>query len=275
MNFRAHLFVMGCATSLLLSTGVDAQQPDTLRQRFLVPPPPAQQTLSAALRSAPGITVGSPVAFGADWGDFYAGAVAVNRQRYYPAHRGRRNLDGAVVVGFGLGDAREYLGVDVAVASYSTLRRGFFNRMGASVKVHRQLPANFAVAVGMENALTRGPVDDDRSVYGAVSRVWVGESWNPTRGISTTVGVGNGRFRSEADWRADRNSVGGFANAAIFIADPVSLIADYNQDLSLGLSLIPVRGVPLSITASVLDVTGRAGDGRRFSVGVGTGLSLR
>jgi len=277
MNRRLRAIVLISGSCLVAGTSVGAQEADTLRQRYLVsppppPPPPAAATVS---RAAPGVTVGTPVAFGADWGDVYVGAVGVNRQRYYPPSRGRRNLDGAVVAGVGLGNAEETVGLELSAASYSTFRRGFFTRMGVSVKAHRMLPANLALAVGVENALVRGPVDAERSTFAVISRGWTRGPWNPFRGVTASVGVGNGRFRSEDDWLADRNTIGYFFNAAVYLADPISVIADYNQDLNLGISIVPIPGIPLSITGAVLDVTGRAGDGRRYSIGVGTGHSFR
>jgi hypothetical protein len=69
-----------------LAVPLHSQQPDTLRQRFLVPEP-VEASPARESRAVAGLTVGTPVAFGADWGDVFAGAVAVNRQRYYPSGR--------------------------------------------------------------------------------------------------------------------------------------------------------------------------------------------
>jgi hypothetical protein len=252
-----------------LAVPAHSQQPDTLRQRFLVVPPVEAPPVRES-RAVAGLTVGTPVAFGADWGDVYAGAVAVDRQRYYLSGRG----DGIVVVGFGLGDARNLVGLDVTLASYSTLRRGFLTRAGASFKLHRVLGESWGAAVGMENALTRG-VDSDRSLYGAVTRIWMRDSLNPFPALTTTAGIGNGRFRSHSAWLEERDEIGVFGNAALYVARPVSFIADYSQDLNLGVSVAPLRVVPLTITVAALDVLGIAGDGRRYTVGVGTGFSLR
>ena len=56
--------------------------------------------------------------------------------------------------------------------------------------------------------------------------------------------------------------------------DRVSLIADWTgQDLNLGASIVPFRNLPLVITPAVADVTGNAGDGARFILGVGYAIS--
>jgi len=46
----------------------------------------------------------------------------------------------------------------------------------------------------------------------------------------------------------------------------VHAIANWTgQDLSLGLSITPIPKLPIVITPALMDVTGRAGDGTRFS----------
>jgi hypothetical protein len=248
-----------------------AQAPDTLRDRFMVPPPPpGLLAQGVVLLNTPGMSLGSPIAFGPAWGDVFFGAVGVNRQRYYPREGFR---DGAVVAGFGLGNPVELVGVEVLLASYTTVNSGFLSRAGVSVKAHRVLPANFAVAAGAENVLTRGEVDADQSVYGVISRVWL-LSGGERPILTTSVGLGTGRFRSEEAWLEDRNTVGVFASAGLSIWQPVSFIADYSQDLNLGVSVAPFVRVPLSVTAGVLDVLGEAGDGRRFMIGVVGGYSF-
>jgi hypothetical protein len=248
-----------------------AQAPDTLRDRYIVPPPPpGLLARGVVIRSAPGTSLGSPDAFGPRWGDVFVGAVAVNRQRWWPEQRGSR--DGAVLAGFGLGDPVRYLGLEVVLASYTTLDSGFLTRAGVSLKAHRVLPGNFAVAAGMENALARD-VDGDRSVYAVISRAWL-PTGTALPIVLTSVGVGNGRFRSEKAWIADRDEVGAFGSVALTLWQPVTFIADYSQDLSLGVTAIPIPRVPVSVTAGVLDVLGHAGDGHRFMLGVAAGYSF-
>jgi hypothetical protein len=248
-----------------------AQQPDTLRDRFIVPPPPpGLLAQGVVIRSTPGTSLGSPDAFGPRWGDVFVGAVAVNRQRWWPDEWSSR--DGAVFAGFGLGDPIRYVGLEVVLASYTTLDSGFLTRAGVSVKAHRLLPGNFAVAAGMENVLARN-VDGDRSIYGVISRAWL-PLGTELPILMTSVGVGNGRFRSEKAWIADRDELGVFGSVSLSIWQPVTFIADYSQDLSLGVSVIPFARVPVSVTAGVLDVLERAGDGHRFMVGIAAGYSF-
>jgi hypothetical protein len=269
---RATTWLGTLAAGLFLAAApVAAQAPDTLRDRFIVPPPPPGLLEHGLLiLRTPGISLGSPVGFGPAWGDVFVGALGVNRQRYFP-RRGYR--DGVAVAGFGLGDPIDLVGLEVLLVSYSTWNTGLLSRAGLAMKAHRALPGGFAAGVGMENILHRGDVDFDRSVYGVLSRAWLpGGGELPV--ITTSVGVGNGRFRSEEDWIEDRNTVGVFGNVAVTPWHPVSFIADYVQDLHLGVSIIPLRRVPLSVTLGVLDVLERAGDGQRFMIGVASGYNF-
>jgi hypothetical protein len=271
-RLRTALGVLGCCM-MVWPAPAAAQQPDTLRDRYLVPlPPSGLLDPGVVLLRAPGISLGSPVAFGPRWGDVFVGAVGVNRQRYFPEERGSLNRDGVIVAGLGLGDPVNLVGLEVLLASYSTVNSGLLSRGGLTLKAHRVLPGNFAVAAGMENVLRRGPLETQRSAYGVVSRVWL-PGGLPV--LVTSVGVGTGRFRSEEAELEDRSTVGLFANLAFSVWQPVSFMADYNQDLNLGLSIVPLSRVPLSVTVGMLDVLGVAGDGQRFMLGVAAGHSFQ
>ena len=66
-----------------------------------------------------------------------------------------------------------------------------------------------------------------------------------------------------------------FGSVGLRVVEPVSVIADWTgQDLTLGTSIAPFRNFPLVITPAVADVTGNAGDGARFILGVGFGYSF-
>lgn len=265
-----------------------AQEPDSLRAAFRIAVPGTTDALAVVASTAPGSSVGSPTAYGATWGDGYVGAGATHRARYMPARPLRDILDsadGSVSVGFGIGNSLELLALDVNVASYSTVKRGFGERMGVSFKLHRVLARYWGVAVGWENAFTRGDVDSDPSVYAATSKVWYADDWRRIRSVTATVGVGNGRFRRESDVMAGRSRWNVFASLGVRVLDPLSLIADWTgQDLVLGISTVPLlfrfmpdatRDVPLVVTLGAADVTGSAGDGVRFVLTAGIGFRWR
>ncbi len=90
-----------------------------------------------------------------------------------------------------------------------------------------------------------------------------------------SVGLGGGRFRSEHDVQKGIDSVNVFGSVGLRLAEPLSLIADWTgQDLTIGTSIAPFRNIPIVITPAVADVTGNAGDGARFILGVGFGYSF-
>ena len=242
-----------------------------LRQQYRLPEPPVAEIIKRLFGG--GTSISTPTAFGAQQGDFFAGLSYQQRTRYTDID------DGAVTAGFGLGDARKLVAAEVAVTSYSTIREGFGENGGVSFKVHRTFSdvagGDLAVAVGVENAIDWGNSDAGKSVYGVVTKVFPLKE-NPSDPLSTltvSIGAGGGRFRPEEDVIARRGGTNVFGSAAIKVAEPVNLIAEWTgQDLNLGASIYPIPGVPLVITPAAADVTGNAGDGTRFILGVGYGI---
>jgi len=167
--------------------------------------------------------------------------------------------------------------MELVYTSYTTVRHGFFKEGSFSFKIHRDLPANLAIAVGWEDAIHSSGTDGGSSVYGVVT------SFIPTRSdgswflssITLSAGLGNGRFQSEQAFSEDRNGVNGFGSVGIRLFRPMSLIADWTgQDLTLGASIVPFPRIPFFITPAYADVTGSAGDGARFVLGAGFDFSL-
>jgi hypothetical protein len=88
--------------------------------------------------------------------------------------------------------------------------------------------------------------------------------------LTVSAGLGGGRFRTERAIQTGKSGVNGFGSVGVRIADPISLIADWaGQDLALAASIVPFARVPLFVMPGVADVTGSAGDGARFILGVG------
>jgi len=223
------------------------------------------------VRLGPAASVSVPTAFGVDGGELFVGAAYQGRTRY------TEEDDAAAVAGVGIGTRRR-VAVELALTSYSTLRGVPLETGGLSVKLHRALPGNTSVAVGWENAVLWGDSDDDGSLYGAATRILPLRD-DPAAPFSlgvVTVGVGNGRFRFEQDDEEGNETVNVFAAAGVRVNDPLSLVADWTgQDLNLAASITPVRRIPMVITAGVADLTGLAGDGARFILSLGYGLSIR
>ncbi len=246
---------------------------ENLRQQFhisLIPLEELRVVSTSGIVSVPGSSVASPTAFGADLGNVFVGASYQARTRFTNTN------DGGVVFGFGLGE-RQTLGLEVAVSSFSTLREGFFTNGGISLKLHHLFPNSLAIAAGVENAAKFGSPDAGSSVYGVVSKVFnlKNDVTKPFSTVTISLGLGGGRFRSEHDIQKGIDSVNVFGSVGLRVAQPISLIADWTgQDLTIGTSITPLQNIPVVITPAIADVTGKAGDGARFILGVGFGYSF-
>ncbi|HEY9835260.1 MAG TPA: hypothetical protein V6D26_32215 [Stenomitos sp.] len=220
--------------------------------------------------SAPGISILTPSAYGQSWGSASIGVGLQSRTRF------TRTGDGVLGIGMGLGDAQKAVGVDIGLTFVDLI--GHTAQDGTvSLKLHRRLPEDLAVAVGVKNLIRFGATDSATGYYGVVTKKFnlQEDVQQPFSQLFVSAGVGSGQFRSELDITEDRNSVGIFSSVAVRVAEPISAIAEWSgQDLTLGLSIAPFRDVPLVFTPAITDITGSAGDGSRFILGIGYGISF-
>jgi S-layer homology domain len=246
-------------------------------KEYILPEPPATKFVSAAGggdKGVPGSSITSPSAFGSQWGDVFAALS------YQERTRGGNTDDGAVAVGFGLGDARKYAGLEVAIASFSTFRQGFYENGGVSLKLHRLLTNDLSIAAGIENAASWGGIDGGTSGYGVISKYFQlqNSADKPFSSVTTSVGLGGGRFRNAPAVTNKKDNVNIFGSVGVRVVRPVSFIMDWSgQDLGLGLSIAPFRNIPLTINPSVVDLFNNSDDkfgGPRFTLGVGYGLKF-
>lgn len=255
------------------SAARDSARLDSLRRLYHVPPPPIQQITVAKFLGAPGSTIGSPSASGAGGGDYFIGAGFQGRTRY------TSRPDGGVGAGTGFGDPESGLGLEATVTSFSSVRHVFFSIGSLSLKVHhRDVQHLMLYAVGIEDALTWGHVDGGTSLYGTIGHVIpLRPGDNAAFGVlSTSVGAGTGRFRSEADIRNHRHTVGVFGGVGLRIVSAVSATADWTgQDLDAGLTITPFAGRGIVGTIGMADLTRHAGNGPRFIMSVGFGFNAR
>lgn len=222
-------------------------------------------------QGSPGITIAVPSGFGADQNTVFVGATYQSSTRQGDAD------DAALGFGIGVGNSRKSVGVELSYTLASlTAEYDDFGDGGFNIKIHRQLPGDFAVAVGYNGFLKIGSdnaVDD--SLYGVVTKVFrTRENVNlPLSRLAVTVGVGNGQFRTGGDIEDDEDSANVFGSAVVRLAQPVSLIAEWTgQDLAFGLSIVPLKKSNWVITPAFRDVAGE-GDKARFVLG--TGISFR
>jgi len=250
-------------TAAARPTGLAAQDAAQLRQRFLLPVP---GTPEAALRPAwwtvPGASLATPTAYGADWGVVWMGGAFQARDRF------STGADAAVEGGFGLGDARRNVGLQVALVSFTTFREGFFTRGGVDLELHRYLGKGLAAGVGWESAVKWGFQDGGTSKYGVLSQwIQLAGSGRAFGSAVVSFGVGNGRFKSQADYVAGRNRLNPFGSVSVRVLPPVSLIGEWTgQNLFLAASVAPLRRIGLVTTVGLADVLRTSGDGVRFVV---------
>jgi hypothetical protein len=250
--------------ALFLAAGsLGAQNVDSLRNSYLLPVPPTvirAAAVASRTRETPGSSAQSPTAYGADWGDGFLGAGYQARERYT-----KSVPDGAVFAGFGLGNSDDNIGFEGDITSFSTVRSGFGHHSSFSFKFHRNLPGNFAVAAGWEDAIRTKGLDGGTSIFGVVSSAY--------KRVTVSAGLGGGRFRTESNIDHGIHRVNAFGSVGVHVAEPVSLIADWaGQNLALAASIVPFARLPLFILPGVADVTGSSGDGARFILGVGLGF---
>ncbi|HEX8691250.1 MAG TPA: hypothetical protein VF746_02320 [Longimicrobium sp.] len=272
---RAGSALWRAAALFLTTAGVLAAPASAqgVRDQLRIPLPPSFDVPARGSFAAPAIAIGVPTGFGADFGDVFVGVGYQSRTRF------SEDADGGAVIGLGLGDARRYVGLEVAASQFGTFRSCC--RGGLSFKLHRMLPGATGIAVGWENAVGWGHLrgEDDgpftdagSSVYGVVSKVFFlqDDPAIPFSSVAATVGVGNGRFRTEDNILEDRESANVFGSLAVRVVEPASVIASWTgQDLNAGVSLVPLRRFPLVITAGAADLTTEP----RAIIGVGFGIS--
>ncbi len=254
-----------------------------------VQPPPVAETPDPGFNpyanfSAPANSVNIPSAFGANWGDIFAGFGYQNTTRPQiladPTSRVQGGRDGAVAFGFGLGNSRSSIaGLEVAVVSNSSIRRGIFKEGTINLKLHKQFGNNFAIAAGSDNAIIYGTGSDvGPSYYGVTGFVL-----NPSPRLdflsntTLTLGIGNGQYRNIGDIRTNASTIGVIGGVATRITPNISLAVDWDaKDLSVGLPISFQLGdrFGIGITPVLVDLVNPETGGRRFVLSGGIGYSF-
>jgi hypothetical protein len=228
-----------------------------------------EETAPTFYKASPNISIITPSGYGADWGEVGVGIGFQERTRF------TNDSDAVFGIGFGLGDAQKFVGVQVGVTL--TDISDPFDDARVSVKIHRRLPYDFSVAVGVQGGVVLGQTDGGSSVYGVVTKRFPlkQDIREPFSEIYASIGIGGGQFRSESDINEGIESVGVFGSVAVRVLEPMSLITEWTgQDLTIGISIVPFRNLPLVIVPAITDITGSAGDGTRFIFGVGYSFSF-
>lgn len=242
-------------------------------------------------RSYPGITISNPTGYGADRGRVFAGVGFQSRTRY----SGGRNVgtifgggtqDATAGVGFGIGDARKSVGLQLSytAASFGNSREPFSG--GFNAKVHKRFGDRLSVALGGEGIINFGRLaenddaiefnDFENTYYGSATyTVNLREDFNkPLSRLLLTGGAGTGRFRSVDQAARGDFAVGVFGSAALQVYPWATVITEWTgQDLAAGVSIAPFENIPVVITPAVRDIAGEGDGDPRFVVGVGVSIS--
>jgi hypothetical protein len=261
-----------CAALLLSAASPCAGQSlDSLRGQYRIPEVRPSDATLLEPRTSPAMGASSPSGFGGTLGEVWMGGTWTQRPRFSSGN------DGVAAMGFGLGDPYRFIGLDVDVISFSTIREGFLKRGGMDLEIHRYLGSGFAVGAGWENAVKWGFQDTEPSNYGVVSK-WIqldDDDDAPFSAVLLNVGVGNGRFRSQSDEDNGVKTVNVFGSVGVRVLGPASIIADWTgQDLYLGGSLAPLKRWHLVLSSGFADVTHNAGDGARLVASGGFSFQL-
>ncbi|MDJ0674508.1 MAG: hypothetical protein QNJ36_03745 [Calothrix sp. MO_167.B42] len=243
--------------------GDTLQNLDRLRRELLITPitipgePPS---------SAPASTAGTPTAYGANWRQAFIGG-GLN----FPLEDGR--TDGALGVGFGLGDSVKSVGLEIT-ASISSVDTGDFGDSGGlGFKVHKSFPDGLAVAAGWSNVVKWGDSDgEEDTIYGVVTKAFQLQPNNPQNQLPLTVsvGIGSGGFRSTGAIEDGNNTPNFFGGLGLRVAPQVSLVTSWTGSrLNVGGSFAPLKEVPVVINAFFTDVTSNFDDGLGFNLSAG------
>lgn len=265
------LFGLVAALLVTLASATAAQETDSLRAQYRLERPPTLEVVRPSGIS-PGLTIGTPSAYGADFGDLYAGIAYQDRTRRFTSR------DAGVFAGFGLGDARDWVGLESTVSIYGTRRSCC--RGGLSFKAHRLLPGLSGVAVGWENAVTWKGADENEpatdagtSLYAVGSKIFLlrTDPSDPFGSLGVSVGVGNGRFRRLDDILADRETANLFGSASLRLLPQAAALVEWTGEYAnAGLSIVPFRRIPLFITPALTDLDATP----RFVLGVAYGTDF-
>jgi hypothetical protein len=230
--------------------------------------------------------LGTPSAFGGNSG-FFVGANYQNQTRpnIYSSNitSPKQPEAWAYSAGFGLGDPRNFLGLETVATTYSRGGGGTFDNGTVSFKVNKLLGDNFAIAGGYENAISfgnnpSGGTNGGKTGYGVASFIL---NPDPNQGFfsntTVSVGAGAGRFRSVGDIRNGKDTINVFGSIGTKLFSNVAVVADWNgQDLGVGL---PITfglggGSSFQITPALVDLVNNETGGSRFVVSGGLGFSF-
>lgn len=235
----------------------------------------ANPTSPTYLPNIHGKSITTPVAWGASNNVIFMGVGGTSPAPYSD------DTDGAAVLGFGIGDPKKNLGIQVSLISLDISE---WEEYSMSAHIFKDLGNANAIGIGVENVMITEGGDSDESFYivysqGMQSDPFVNDDTGNSR-LHFSIGAGTGRFGDKspldiADGKGEHGTYV-FGNVAYEVADAFNLIADWNGlNLNAGVSKTFWLGsFPLAATIGAADLTDNSGDGVRLVFAVGTGFKL-
>jgi len=232
----------------------------------LVPPQSLEEKTPPPM---PGMTFGTPTAFGANWRQGFVGLSGI---AYLDNNVNDTDVDGSMSFGAGFGDAVKTIGLEASVGIIS-LTDEFADSGSVGVKLHKVLPDSNGVglALGWSNALNWGDAKNPQdTVYAVVSKTFVlrpeARSWKI---LSASIGVGTGTFRTIDDIADNDNKLNVFGSVGVLLLPQLSLATSWTgSQLNVGIGLAPFD-FPLTATMGFNDVSEEKDLGAGFSANVG------
>jgi hypothetical protein len=257
----AQQYIVNCAAPAPVAN--ITQQDLNTRIGLPTPPPIATATTTVpAPINAPVSSVSTPTGFGANWGDVF---VTAGYQDRVPGT--------GLGAGFGIGDAKNFVGLEASYSTSSGNGSDLFNQGAGNFKLHKLIGDNVAIAAGWENAIRQNlPAGTRDTYYGVLSGVLpVGSSSN----FTASVGAGNGRFRNINDVNTNVDSTNLFGSLGFRATENIGVVADWDGNaVNIGLPLTFKLGdsVGFQVTPSILNVSNSNGGQSQFGLGGGLGL---
>ena len=239
---------------------------EEVRQQLLIDP---GADPNARLRPLPASTFLVPNAYGADWGDAFVGA-ALN------TNGNTSKFDGSASLGIGLGDAVDFVGLEINSSLISL--DGFADDGTLGFKLHKVFPSagNLGIAVGWENPVKWGDAgDEEETYYGVVSNQFDLQRGqvNPLP-MTVSVGIGTGAYRSAGAVDDDNNDLNVFGSVSLRVQPELSVISSWTgRALGIAASAAPFRD-PFVFTIGLSDVTDNTPEGIRLTGSVGYAFSF-
>ncbi|WP_096671436.1 hypothetical protein [Dolichospermum compactum] len=253
----------------LVPTNNSQVDPNKLRQDLKIDPLikliPAKRTYTYS----PSLTFATPSAFGATWGDVFFGASAAT------TGKARTQPDGSISMGFGLGDARRLVGLELGYNIGSIKNFGYNGTfdLKANRIVYAQGNTQIAAAAGWKSFAqhVKGESVRPSSAYGVVtsySLVKPNDTVNKMP-ISFSVGAGGG------DFRTGDASTGVFAGVGVQVHPQIGVGMGWSGvGFNVGASFVPISTIPLTINAVGADLTDTSLGGTVFVLSIGYGFNF-